>query len=68
MMVMMLQRGEICRRLRTPHLRLLLLTALGCRHYLRGAVLVGRMVQQRTNVMYEKRVQQLGDLFFVGKI
>ena len=33
-----------------------------------GAGLVGRVVQQTTDVVHEQRVQKIGDLFLVGKI
>lgn len=49
-------------------LALLLLPPLRRSHDLGGTVLVGRVVEQSTDVMNEKRIQQLGDFLLIGKV
>lgn len=69
MVSLLLQGREWCRRLCVAHLRLLLLLAALCSlHNLCGSVLVGWVVEKRTDVVHKQGVQQLGDLLFVGEI
>lgn len=71
-MVVLLYRWQTRRRWSTraivSHLVLLLFPTLGSRHDLVSACLICRVVEQRSNVVHEQRVQHLGDFFFVGKI
>jgi len=41
---------------------------LGIMHHHIRPTLVGRMIQQPTDVMYKQRIQQVGDLLLVGEI
>lgn len=52
----------------TAHLALFCLTAFGSSHYLIGASLVRRVVEQSANVVDEEGIEQFGDLLLVCKV
>lgn len=52
----------------SAQLALLLLASFGGSHGLAGAVLVGRVVEQRADIMNEEGVKELGDFLLVGKL
>jgi hypothetical protein len=55
-MMVMLMQGRQSRGLRVPHLVLLLLSTLCSGHHGICSRLVGRMIQQRTDVMNKKGI------------
>ena len=65
MMMMLVYRWQP-RRL-TAHLILLTFSLLCCSHNLVGSGLIGGMIQQSTNIVHEKRIEQLCNLLLVCK-
>lgn len=64
---MLVQRGQSGARV-IPHLILLLLSPLCSGHHGIRAVLVGRVVQESTDVVDKKRVEGLGDPLLVREL
>ena len=65
--MMMVQRSGL-RALSSPQRRTVYPTSLSSMHHRVGRVVVCRMIEEATDVVYEKRVQLVSDFLLVGEI